>query len=187
MAEREHGETLREEEISRVERLTRLARAAVDEDEAAAYREERAAILANRGFDTRLREEGEGEVLVLHPEEWEVEGTIRPERIEEIDRAVEIRLTGAADPEDWASVEAHNRALAKRVRANYGEVHGENAEAFADFMSNHYARRVETASEREREEFLTDYFVRNAWPSTDQRAAIERSLALVIEAAKETE
>jgi len=183
----EGDEELEEEVVSRVERLTRLARAAVDEDEAAAYREEREELLADRGFRTRIREEGEDEVLVLHPEEWEVGGVVHPERIEEIDRAVEIRLTGAADPEDWPSVEAHNRALAERVRADYGEVHGENAEAFADFMGNHYARRMETAGEREREEFLTDYFVRNAWPSADQRAAVERSLALVVEAAKEAE
>jgi hypothetical protein len=185
MAEGE--EELGEKVVSRVERLTRLARAAIDEDETVAYREERAELLADRGFTTRIREEGEDEVLVLHPEEWEEGGTIHPERIEEIDRAVEIRLTGAADPEDWETVEAHNRVLAGRVREKYGEVHGENAEAFADFMGNHYARRMETAGEREREEFLTDYFVRNAWPSADQRAAVERSLALVVEVAKEVE
>ncbi|WP_331235832.1 DUF7108 family protein [Natronorarus salvus] len=187
MAERDHREELGEEVVRRAERLTRLARAAVDDGEASAYREERDELLSNRGFTTRVRENGEEEVLVLHPEGWEEGGTIHPERIEEIDRAVEIRLTGAADPEDWESVEAHNRALARRVRAKYGEVHGENAETFADFMGNHYARRMETAGEREREEFLTDYFVRNAWPSADQRAAIERSLSLVVEVAKETE
>ena len=63
-------------------------------------------------------------------------------------------------------------AVAERV----GAVHAANARAFADFMGNHYARRVETATAAELREFLTEYYPRNAWPSDEQRDAVERSL-----------
>jgi hypothetical protein len=36
-----------------------------------------------------------------------------------------------------------------------------------------------------REEFLSEYFPRNAWPSADQQAVVEASLELVTEAAVE--
>ncbi|MFC7006457.1 DUF7108 family protein [Halalkalicoccus salilacus] len=170
--------------IEEAERLTRLARNVPAEEESTLYRERREELLADHEFTARVREEGATETLVLHPEEWVEEGTIHPARIDDTDRAVEIHLAGPASPDDWAVVEEHNRAVADRVRAEHGDVHGANAEAFADFMGNHYARRVETATPQEREEFLSEYFVRNAWPSEDQKAVVERSLEFVDRTAK---
>jgi hypothetical protein len=46
---------------------------------------------------------------------------------------------------------------------------------------------VEAATTAMREEFLTDYFPRNAWPDDDQRAAVEESLELVTAVAAETD
>jgi hypothetical protein len=120
-------------------------------------------------------------VLVLHPTEWIVDGVVRVERVEDVSRAVEVALDGAGDPDEWDEVEAHNRTLAAEVEAEHGPVHGANAHAFADFMGNHYARTVERATGRQVQEFLAEYFPRNAWPTDDQREAIETSLDLLFE------
>jgi hypothetical protein len=170
--------------VSDVERLTRLARRAVDENETAAYREERAARLAEHDFDCRIREEGQSVTLVCHPSEWlDEEGVVRLDAVEDTGRAVEVPLAGPGDPDEWDEVAEHNRAVASEVRAEHGDVHGDNADAFAAFMSNHYARPVETAAEREVETFREEFFPRNAWPSEAQRAVLEESLELVFEAA----
>jgi hypothetical protein len=166
------------------ERLTRLARRAVDDEEAAAYERDRDERLAAHGYTARVREADE--TLVLHPAEWLEGDTARIERIEDTDRAVEIPLSGGGDAEEWGAVEAHNADVVERVRERAGEPHAANARAFADFMGNHYARRVETATAAELREFLTEYFPRNAWPSDEQRDAVERSLEHVY-AATETE
>ncbi|WP_135805281.1 DUF7108 family protein [Halorussus marinus] len=176
---------LPDETADRAERLTRLAREAVDDAEAEAYREERTDLLAEHGFTSRVREDDDAETLVLHPDEWTDEGTIRTDRIDDTDRAVEIRLAGAGDPDDWDAVAERNREVAARVRAAHGEVHGDNAAAFADFMSNHYARPIESATPDEANEFLTEYFPRNAWPSEKQRAVVGESVELALEAAEE--
>jgi hypothetical protein len=180
-------EDLPESVADEAERLTRLARRAVDDNEAAAYRERRAALLAEHGFTARLRGEGSEVTLVCHPSEWVVDGDVHPDHIEDIDRAVERPLEGAGDAEDWDAVDEHNTAVAERVAAEHGPVHGANATAFATFMSNHYARPVEEATTAMREEFLTDYFPRNAWPDDDQRAVVEESLELVAAVAAETD
>ena len=177
------GESLPEDVVTRALALTRRAREAVDDDERAAYREERDSLLAEHGYVPRVREDDTGETLVLYPEEWVAEGVVQVDRIEDTDRAVERSLSGVGS-DDWEAVEAHNRAVAERVRAEHGEVHGANAHAFADFMSNHYAKRVEAASPAEREEFLEEYFRRNAWPTEAQRDAVQRSLWLVEEIAE---
>lgn len=169
------------------ERLTRLARTAVDENERDAYREERAKLLSEYGFTARVREEDTVDVLVCYPSEWVEKGEIRIEHIEDTARAVERRLSGAENPDDWEAVAAHNERVAEKVADSHGAVHGANARAFADFMSNHYARRVESATEEEIEEFRTEYFVRNAWPSDEQRAVVENSLSLVFDRAEATD
>ncbi|WP_137283351.1 DUF7108 family protein [Halorussus salinisoli] len=181
----EAGTELPEATVERAERLTRLAREAVDDAEADAYREERAELLADHDFTARVRNEDAGSTLVLHPDEWTEDGTIRTDRIEDTDRAVEISLSGPGDPDDWETVEQHNRELAEKVRREHGSVHGDNAAAFADFMGNHYARPMESASSGEIEEFLAEYFPRNAWPTEKQRAVVEESIDLVFEAADE--
>jgi len=176
---------LPDETAERAERLTRLAREAVDDAGAAAYREERADLLAEHGFTPRVRADDDGETLVLHPDEWTEDGTIRPDRIDDTSRAVEIQLTGPGDPDDWNAVAERNREVAARVREVHGEVHGDNAVAFADFMSNHYARPIESATDEEVAEFLTEYFPRNAWPSEKQRTVAGESVELALDAAEE--
>jgi hypothetical protein len=176
---------LPESTVERAERLTRLARDAVDDSEAEAYREDRAELLADHGFRARVREDDTGATLVLHPDEWVEDGTIRTGRIEDTTRAVEISLSGPGDPDEWDDVDDHNRELAARVREIHGDVHGDNAAAFADFMGNHYARPMDGATSGEVEEFLDEYFPRNAWPTEEQRAVVEESIDLVFEAADE--
>lgn len=171
--------------IDRAETLVRRERDAVDPAEAEAYREELDDLLAAHDFEWRVREDDDGDVLVCHPSEWVEDGRIQIELVDDTGRAVEVPLDAPGDPEDWDAVDAHNREVAHIVAEEHGDVHGANAEAFADFMSNHYARPVETAGSREREEFLTEYFPRNAWPTADQKEVVERSVALVFDAVGE--
>jgi len=179
-------EELLEATVQQAERLTRLARNAVDDSEAEAYREERAVLLGDRGFTARVREDDTGETLVLHPEEWKENGTIRTDRIEDTGRAVEVSLSGPGDPDEWESVEEHNREIVARVREAHGDRHGDNASAFADFMGNHYARPVDSATSDEVAEFLDEYYPRNVWPTEKQRAIVKESIDLVFEAADES-
>jgi len=176
-------EELPEPTVDAAERLTRLAREAVDPAEADAYRDDRAKTLAEHDFTARVREEDD--TLVLHPDEWLADGTVRVDRIEDTDRAVEVALSGAGDPDDWQEIETHNAALVEAVAAEHGEPHRSNARAFADFMGNHYARPMDSASADEVREFLEEYFPRNAWPSEEQRDAVKASVRYVFEAADE--
>lgn len=168
--------------VEAAERLTRLARRAVDEGEAEAYRADRDARLVEHGFTARVREEERRDVLVLYPSEWMEDGTVRLDRIEDRSRAHEIPLGGVGEEDEWETVEAHNAELVERVAEEAGAVHAANARAFADFMGNHYVRRMESAGEREVRDFLEEYFPRNAWPSDEQREVVEASLRLVFEA-----
>jgi hypothetical protein len=162
-------------------RLTRLARDAVDENEAAAYRDRRAEMLSDHDFTARVREEDE--TLVLYPEEWIDDGVVRVERIDDTDRAYELPLTGADVDGDWDAVEEHNAQLVDAVEAEHGATHAANARVFADFMGNHYLRRADTASRDEIREFLTEYYPRNAWPSEKQESVVRESVERVFEAA----
>jgi hypothetical protein len=176
MSERE----LPDDVVDEAERLTRLARNAVDEDEATAYDDHREDLLSDHEFTARIREEDD--VLVLHPDEWVEDGTIRVERIDDTDRAVEIPLSAPGDEDDWEAVEAHNAAIVEEVDAEHGSVHAANCRAFVDFLGNHYVRRVEDTTAAEIDVFLSEYYPRNAWPSDDQRDEIEQSLELLFEA-----
>jgi hypothetical protein len=167
--------------VDEAERLTRRAREAVDDNEAAAYREDRDTLVAEYDYQTRIRED-ENDVLVLYPDEWMDDGTVQLDEIEDVERGIERQLEGAGD-DDWTAVEAHNRALADDVAGTYGEIHGANAHALADFMSNHYAKHIEDATGDELTEFLDDYFPRNAWPSDDQREVVDDSIEYVFECA----
>ncbi|MFB6071003.1 MAG: rnhA operon protein [Halanaeroarchaeum sp.] len=174
-----------EDAVDEVERLTRLARNATDPDEADAYRDRREDVLEDHGYTARVREEGEtAETLVLYPAEWtDDDGVVDLEAVDDLDRGIERRLAGRGEQGDWEEAEATNRDLVEAVRAEYGDVHAANAAAFADFMGNHYARPMETASETEIREFLSEYYPRNAWPTAEQAAVVERSLAVVFETA----
>jgi len=171
---------LPEEVTAEAKRLTRLARDAVDPDEAAAYERDRDSLLAEHGFEARFRPD-DG-VLAIYPAEWVEDGVVRPERVDDVDRGVEIPLEGGGG-EGWESVEEHNAALVEAVAEAHGPVHAENARSFADFMGNHYLQRVETATARQVREFLDEYFPRNAWPTEAQSAAVVDSLERLFDAA----
>lgn len=170
-----------EDVVSEAERLTHLAREAPEEQEAAAYLSEREQLLAQYDFVGRVREEDD--TLVLHPKEWVEDGTISLSKIDNTDRAAEVSLSGPGDPTEWDSIEQYNAEIVEAVRTAHGDVHAANARAFADFMGNHYARRVDSASAEEIQEFRSEYFLRNAWPSAEQKQAIEDSITLVFGAA----
>ena len=176
-------EELPEPTVDAAERLTRLAREVVDEAEADAYRKDRAERLAEHGFTARVREDDD--TLVCYPDEWIDDGTVQIDRIDDTDRAVEVSLSGPGDPDDWSEIENHNAALVEQVAADHDETHAANARAFADFMGNHYARPMDSADADEVQEFLDEYFPRNAWPSEEQRDAVRASLRHVFEAADE--
>lgn len=177
---------LPDEVIDRALTLTRRARAAVDENERDAYLDERDELLADSGFEARVREDDTGETLVLYPTEWIAEGTIQMDQISDTGRGIERSLSGPGSGDDWETIDEHNREIATRIRERHGEVHGETVAAFADFMSNHYAKPIEAATPDEREEFRTEYFPRNAWPSEEQRDRLDESLRLVVEMANST-
>jgi hypothetical protein len=170
--------------IEEAERLTRLARETSDEAEAAAYRTDRESLLMGHGYTARVRSEDRA-TLVLHPEEWVEDGTVHPDRIEDIDRGIERPLEGPGSSEQWKSVAEHNRDLAEKVAQAHGDTHGRNALALADFASNHYAKPIEQLSGGEVEEFLTEYFPRNAFPTDDQKTVVGESVRLCFEAAGE--
>ena len=171
------------EVLDEAERLTVLAREAVDDRERDAYIAERASLLADYEYTARVREEDTGDVLVCHPAEWVVDGVIRPDRVDDIDRGVERRLSGPGDPDEWDAVDEANRAVAAAVAEAHGPVHGATATALADFMSNHYAKRIDEATPGELDEFKAEYFPRNAWPTSEQRELLDDSVALAVEKA----
>ncbi|ELY48165.1 DUF7108 family protein [Natronorubrum sulfidifaciens] len=175
--------------VDEAERLTRLERTVPDDSEAQAHTQRRDELLEDYEFTSRIRDDDGDDVLVLHPEKWhdDHEGVIRTDRIEDISRAVEIPLEGTADPDDWDVVDTHNRELVAQVRTAHGDVHGDNAAALADFVGNHYAKQVEDLTNAELEEFRTEYFVRNSWPSDEQQAVLDESITLVYETAGEPE
>ena len=169
--------------LDEVERLTRLARAAVDEQEAAAYRDRRESLLAEYEFTVRVREDDTHDTLVLHPEEWLDDGVVQMDAVEDVDRGIERPLGGPGDGEDWDAVAARNRAIAEAVAEQHGAVHGETAAALAEFMHNHYAKPIDSATDDEIAEFVTEYFPRNAWPSDEQRDRIDQSVTLTLDVA----
>ena len=172
--------------VTEAERLTRLARAAEHRDrdteqpgaealaEADAYRERREELVTDHDYESRIREEDD--TLVLYPEEWLADGVVQFDRIEETDRAVEVQLSGAGDPERWQTVADHNDALAEAVADEHGEAHGANARAFATFLNNHYAKEAERVTPDEVEVFLQEYYPRNTWPSAAEASLVEESV-----------
>ena len=171
--------------VSEAERLTRLAADAAVEAEAEVYRERRAAI--TDAHDVTASVSDEDDTLVLYPTEWVADGTIQVDRIEDTDRAVEVSLSGPDHGAEWADVEADNEAIVSAVADAHGQTHAANVRAFADFMGNHYLKRVDDATTDETTEFLTEYYPRNAWPSAEQAAVVEQSLELAAEIAGDEE
>ena len=167
--------------IDEAERLTRLARTVVDEAEKAVYQSKRDSLVTAHDFTARVRDEDE--TLVLYPEEWIEDGTVLLDQIEDTNRAVEIPL--APQPgESWADVEAHNQAIVDAIAADHSEAHTQNVRSFADFMGNHYLQTLDTATAEQIQEFYTEYYPRNAWPSETQQAIIEESLQIAFATAE---
>jgi hypothetical protein len=175
------GEPLPESVLEAADRLTRLARDATDECEAAAYREDRDALLADHGYEARVREDDEGDVLVCYPCEWLDDGVVRVEAIEDLSRGVEVPLSGPGNADDWETVAAHNHKVAEAVADRYGAPHGTTAAALADFASNHYVKPIEDLTADERREFREEYLPRNAWPTEAQRERAAESVRLALD------
>ncbi|GGC62856.1 DUF7108 family protein [Haloferax sulfurifontis] len=173
---------LPEDVLSEAERLTRLARDAVDPDEAEAYRSARDDIVSEYEFRARHREEDD--VLVLHPDEWVADdGIVDPTEIDDVDRGIERPLSGTGEDHEWSAVEEHNASCVAAVAEEHGAAHAANARAFTDFLGNHYVRRIETAGAPEVREFVEEYYPRNAWPTAEQRSLLPESLELLFDAA----
>lgn len=172
-----------QETVEEASRLTRVARRASDPAEATAYRRQRDQLISGYGFDARVRDSDD--TLVCYPAEWIEDGKVRLDRVTDRDRAIEAPLSGSGDSDEWDSVEAHNAALVTQIRAEYGKPHAANARALADFMGNHYTRRMNTATPEQLEEFRTEYYRRNVWPSDNQRELLERTLQIVGETTEE--
>ena len=149
-------------------------------------RRQRDELLAQFGYIARVREEDEGEVLVCYPDAWmDDQGVVHPDSIDDTSDAIEVQLSGRGEQGDFDTAAAANREIVETVRDEWGEVHAANAAAFADFMSNHYARHIESATATEVEEFISEYYPRNVWPTEAQSAALERSLRYVFEVVEE--
>lgn len=171
--------------VDEAERLTRLARNAVDPAEATAYREERDALLAEHGYTARIRDGDDGAVLVCYPDAWVDDGTVQVERIQDVSRGVERAISGPGS-RPWAAVAEHNDALAEAVARQHGQPHGDTAAALAAFANNHYAKQIERLSKTELAEFCEEYFPRNAWPSDRQQERLRESIVLTFETAGAT-
>ena len=172
------------EAVDEAERLTRLAREAESaeptpeiEQAAAQYRERRDALAAEYGYTARIRDEDDA--LVLYPDEWTEDGTVRLDRVEDTERAVEVSLSGPGDADRYREVAAYNEAVAEAVAEREAAVHARTAETFAAFMSNHYVRPVDDATPEMRVEFREEYLVRNGWPTDEQLDAVEESLSVI--------
>lgn len=175
----EDRNSIPESVLEEVERLTRLARRTSSPDEQAVYRERRENLLADYDYTARVRSDEHGETLVCYPAEWDVDGTVDPARVDDVDRGIEISLSGTGDPDEWADVHEENQAVADAVRDAEGETHGDNADALADFASNHYAKPIADLTPAELTEFREDYYRRNVWADPDVEAVLDESIAAV--------
>lgn len=164
-----------DEWVSEAVRLTRLSR--VDESNAEVYIEERDSLVGERGYRARVRED---DTLVLYPDDWVVDGTVRVDKIEDKNRALELPL----DPEGraWEEVHDENRSLLESFAESVeDEAHVFNASAFAEFVENHYSISVRDARQKHVREFLDEYYVRNVWPSEDAAGRVGESLSLLFD------
>jgi hypothetical protein len=176
-AESDWTEEIPQDTLEEAKRLTRVLRRATDPAEAATYRQERDQLVEAFGFEVRVRTDDD--TLVCYPAEWLDSGTVQLDQIEDRDRAIEVSLSGPGDPDDWEVVKSYNDTLVARVRTECGDTHAANARALADFMGNHYAKRMDTATQEEIDEFRTEYYPRNVWPTGGQREVLEQSLRLI--------
>ncbi|GGL72107.1 DUF7108 family protein [Halocalculus aciditolerans] len=173
---------LPEDTVEEVERLTRLARDAVDDAAADAYRAERDELLDEHGYTARHREADD--TLVLHPKEWlDDAGTVRMDAVD-TEEAVELSLSGPGDAAAYRETAEQNAAIVDAVAEKHGETHAANVRTLADFAENHYAKPIGDLASEEVEEFAEEYFPRNAWPTDEQRELLEQSLEYALKEAE---
>ena len=164
--------------------MTRALRRGTHPD-ASVLRARRDELLESFGYAARVREDDAGPVLICYPESWLENGVFQPAELESTANAFERPLFPGPDADGWDAIHAHNQALAATVTREFGETHGANARAFGMYMANHYEERIEAATHSQVEEFLSEYFPRNAWPTPAQAAVIETSLENVFSVADE--
>ncbi len=165
------------EVVDEAERLTRLAREGEATDAAEFYRDRRDELVEAHDYTPRLREEDD--TLVLYPDEWMEDGTVRLDRIETTDRAVEVSLSGPGDADRYREIADYNDAVAEAVAERAADVHADTARSFAAFMSNHYVRAVDDATPDMRAEFRDEFLPRNGWPTDEQLAVVDESLSVI--------
>lgn len=166
------------EVVDRAERLTRRARETRDDETARRARAERDSLLAERGYEARIREDDDSVVLVCYPEEWLEDGTAALDHIEDTDRAIERRLSGPTDA-DWEAVIAYNERIVTAVAEEYGEDHAANARALAEYAANHHATTVDRLTDEQLTHFRDEYYPRNVWPDEEQSAVLAESIVAV--------
>lgn len=154
---------------------------ATESDRQQALRNERNALLEAYDLSGWIRSDDDGAVLVCHPQEWIVDGTVDHEAIESLDDAIEIPLDETTA--DWKQIAATNRSVVEQVHREHGTVHGENAAAFATFMNNHRSKLIEHARAADIEEFLTEYYPRNVWPREAAAQVVKDSVKLTVDLA----
>lgn len=175
---------LPEDVIAEAVRLTRLAHRATEastdrHDEATQYRHRRDALLADHDYTARLRTEDGDPTVVLYPDDWVTDGTVDLTAIEDTDTAIERPLRGGG-PQDYDTAATRNQAVVETVATQHDAVHAANAAAFAAFMNNHRAQPIATATGDDIQEFLTEYYPRNVWPTAEQAATVCRSLRIAL-------
>lgn len=178
---------LDESTIERARQLTKRARAISDEDAAQRIRAVRDRLLDRWEYRAREREDDTGVYLILYPTAWLGDGGIDVDAIEDIDRAEEVPLERGDKERTWESIHSNNMSVATAIERKYGPVHGKTARDFGTYLSNHHLLRIEEATANEFEDFRTEYFPRNCWPSEEQAALLERSLAFVRRFLRENE
>lgn len=159
--------------------LSQKAIQAVDQQEISAYQQRRDDLLAPFGYTCRIRTDNDGEVLVCYPKEWLDGDTINIDKMDDLTQAIERPIFDSPSERNFSEIEQHNRAIASGIAKDHGPIHGTTASAFADFMSNHYKQRIEEATVTEFEEFRTEYFPRNAWPSDVQKRVLDETIQLL--------
>jgi len=159
---------------SAVETVATLTRRARRGDEGAIA--ERDALLDRHGYAASI----ENDALRLYPADWGVDSSIDTDQFS-TDAVVRIQL----GRDDLDAIAPSNRPAADRVADQYGDPHGATADAFATYMNNHHAARIDAATKRQVERFRDEYFVRNVWPTAEQRSCIDDSLDHVFDVATE--
>lgn len=165
-----------EEWVERAVEFTRHGLRTGDEE----VLERRDRLVRSHGHRARLRLDDM--VLVLYPEEWVEDGEVRFEEVEDVDRALEVEL----EPEkEWGEAHSENKELLSEFGERVEDHHVYNARVFTEFLENHYSISVMDARQEHVNEFLEEFYPRNAWPSRQARVCVDESVEMFLEFARE--